>query len=246
MVDAVYAEAALDADASRDSDRPLLDRNRAEQLDMAGASPDRCMSVTGVPRVWCCSFLVAETVLAGQLNRRAFSRVTVAVIAFAECQRSERRRLLAAIRPTLSAQKEIREHPGLRPGVLPSYLVLSVWEAADMLDSILVAIAASLADKSAASLYDFVKSAFTKRPAGLSALSAAEGAAPESPEVYALAEELQRVEAADPAFHDELRSKWAETVSATGHADHGGTVNQISGHVGKAVQARDIHGGITL
>lgn len=115
-----------------------------------------------------------------------------------------------------------------------------------MLDAILVAIAASLADKSAASLYDFVKSAFTRRPAGLSALSAAEGTAPESPEVHALAEELQKAEAADPAFGDELRSQWEKAVSATGQADHGGTVNQISGLVGKAVQARDIHGGITL
>jgi hypothetical protein len=115
-----------------------------------------------------------------------------------------------------------------------------------MLDSILVAIAASLADKSAASLYDFVKSAFIRRPAGLLALSAAEGAAPESPEVHALAEELQKAEAADPAFRDDLRSQWAEAVSATGHADHQGTVNQISGHVGKAVQAHDIHGNITL
>jgi hypothetical protein len=115
-----------------------------------------------------------------------------------------------------------------------------------MLDSILVAIAASLADKSAASLYDAVKSAFSRRPAGLSALSAAEGAAPDSAEVQALAEELQQAEAADPAFRDDLRSRWAEVVSTTGHADHGGTVNQISGNVGKAVQARDIHGDITL
>ena len=115
-----------------------------------------------------------------------------------------------------------------------------------MLDSILVAIAASLADKSVGSLYDFVKSTFTRHPAALSALSAAEGAAPESPEVRALAEELQKAEAADPAFRDQLRSEWAEAVSATGHADHGGTINQISGHVGKAVQARDIHGDITL
>ena len=115
-----------------------------------------------------------------------------------------------------------------------------------MLDSILVAIAASLADKSAASFYDFVKSAFTRHPAGLSVLSAADGAAPDSPEVHALAEELQKAEAVDPAFRDGLRSQWAEAVSATGLADHGGTVNQISGHVGKAVQARDIHGDITL
>ncbi len=115
-----------------------------------------------------------------------------------------------------------------------------------MLDSILVAIAASLADKSAASLYDFVKSAFTRRPAALSVLSAAEGATPDSPEVQALAEELQKIEASDPAFRDDLRSKWAETISASGHADNGGTVNQISGHVGKAVQAREIHGDITL
>jgi hypothetical protein len=115
-----------------------------------------------------------------------------------------------------------------------------------MLDSILVAIAASLADKSAASLYDFVKSSFAKHRSALSALSSAEGATPESPEVHALAEELQKMEAVDPEFGDELRSRWREATSVTAQADHGGTTNQISGHVGKAVQAGEIHGDITL
>jgi hypothetical protein len=111
-------------------------------------------------------------------------------------------------------------------------------------EPILVGIAAALAGSAASSLYDFVKSRFSRRPQGTAALEAARGASPDSVEVLALATELARAEQDDPEFGIELRSRWA-AFSTQQEASHGGVANQVSGDVsGSVVQARDIEGGV--
>lgn len=111
-----------------------------------------------------------------------------------------------------------------------------------MPEPVLVSIAAALAAKSVASLYDLVKRRFAGRQDATAALEAAEGAAAGSPEVTTLATHLATAEADDPSFAAELRNTW-QRVSA----DRGAVVNQISGAVtGKVLQARDIEGDITF
>jgi hypothetical protein len=114
-----------------------------------------------------------------------------------------------------------------------------------MPEPVLVAIAAALAGKAVTSLYDVVKKKFSGRKEAAAALEAAQGAAPDSPQVHALAAELSRAEAEDPQFGTELRQLW-NSVSVQ-QADHGAVNNQISGTVtGNVVQARDIQGGISF
>jgi hypothetical protein len=106
----------------------------------------------------------------------------------------------------------------------------------------LVSIAAALAAKSATSLYELVKRRFAGKKDALTALEAATGAAPDSPEVTALSTHLAAEEEADPGFAAELRNTWQQVS-----AERDGVVNQISGNVsGKVVQARDIEGGISF
>ena len=113
-----------------------------------------------------------------------------------------------------------------------------------MAEVILIEIAAALAAKTAESLYELVRNKFKTRKQALQALDAANGAAPDSPQVIALAEELATAEAYDQQFGQQLRAQWA---AIQGHASDGGVVNTISGTVhGGAVQARDIHGGVTF
>ncbi|MGH3858697.1 hypothetical protein [Actinokineospora sp.] len=113
-----------------------------------------------------------------------------------------------------------------------------------MPEPVLVSIAAALAGKSVMSLYDLVKRKFSARAEAKAALEAAEGAAPGSDEVKALAVELERAAAGDQVFSDELRSLWVATQQ---HADNGAVNNQISGNVsGKVVQARDIEGNVSF
>jgi hypothetical protein len=108
-----------------------------------------------------------------------------------------------------------------------------------MPDTILVEIAAALAAKVADSLYDLVRAKFKGRKQALAVLEAADGAAPDSPQVIALAHELELAESGDQQFARKLRSEWS--------AFNGGVINQISGTVtGNVIQARDIHGDITL
>lgn len=109
-----------------------------------------------------------------------------------------------------------------------------------MPDTILVEIAAALAAKMSESLYDLVRNKFTGRKRALAVLEAADGAAPDSPPVAALADELEMAVAGDEQFARQLHAEWARIAPT-----HGGVVNQISGTVtGNVVQARDIHGDI--
>jgi hypothetical protein len=114
-----------------------------------------------------------------------------------------------------------------------------------MPEPILVAIAATLAAKSATSLYDLVKRKFAKDLAATAALDAA-SAAPGDPEpVKALAERLHQAEADDEQFADALRTEWQKLPEA--RTTHGGVHNQVTGNVtGKVVQAGDVHGNISL
>ena len=54
---------------------------------------------------------------------------------------------------------------------------------------------------------------------------------------------LGRGSAADPVFGDEIRALWLPVASAR----VGGSVSRVfTGHAEKVVQARDIHGGLTV
>lgn len=77
-------------------------------------------------------------------------------------------------------------------------------------EPVLVSIAAALAAKSATSLYDLVKRKFSGREEATTALEAADGTTPNSPEVTALATQLATAEADDPEFKVELRHMWQE------------------------------------
>jgi len=112
-----------------------------------------------------------------------------------------------------------------------------------MPEPILVAISAALAGKAITSFYDFVRTRISGRRQAVAALEAAEGKPQESPEVQALAAELETITAEDPRFAAELRERW----NSVQHAETGGVINEISGNVsGKVVQARDITGNITF
>ena len=117
-----------------------------------------------------------------------------------------------------------------------------------MPELVLIEIAAALAAKAAESLYDLVKNKFKGRKHALDALDAADGAAADSPQITALAEELAMAEAYDPKFSEELRSQWTAIKAQTAaSAADDGVVNTVSGSVtGNVVQARDIHGDVTF
>jgi glycopeptide antibiotics resistance protein len=119
-------------------------------------------------------------------------------------------------------------------------------EGDPMVEPLLLSIATTLATKAAGSLYDLVRKAFQRHPDATAALQAADGAAPESASVRALAERLDEVSTQDPEFGRQLRAEWAN-AGGRQQADNGGVTNQITGTVtGKVVQARDIQGGISF
>ncbi|MEU4443954.1 hypothetical protein AB0K14_10960 [Actinosynnema sp. NPDC050801] len=109
-----------------------------------------------------------------------------------------------------------------------------------MPEPMLVSIAASLATRAVAGLYELVRAKFADDPAATLALTAAEGAAEDSPQVRELSEALERTVEADPGFGAELRAHHAVTQS-------GRVSNQISGTVhGNVLQAGDIQGGVSF
>jgi hypothetical protein len=107
-----------------------------------------------------------------------------------------------------------------------------------MPEPMLVSIAASLASRAVAGLYELVRAKFADDPVATAALTAAEGATEGSEQVRELSEALERTVEADPGFGAELRAHHAVTQT-------GRVTNQISGTVhGNVVQAGDIQGGI--
>jgi hypothetical protein len=108
-----------------------------------------------------------------------------------------------------------------------------------MPEPILMSIASALATKAVTGLYDLVKKKFSKDPKAVAELEAADPDRPET--ITAVARRLETAELADPEFSSALRGEWAQQASS------GGVTNQITGTVhGKVVQARDIHGDISL
>ena len=131
--------------------------------------------------------------------------------------------------------------------MLVSDRVLSVLvERTAVPEPVLVSIAAAVAGRAVASLYQLIKAKFADDPDASAVLEAAEGAAAESKEVGELAAALEKEEGADPAFGEQLREEW-DRVAVEQNAGSGGLANQVSGQVGgNVVQARDIHGGISF
>lgn len=114
-----------------------------------------------------------------------------------------------------------------------------------MPEPILISIAAALAGKAATGLYDLVRKKFSSDEQALAELEAATERPDDPQRIDAIAERLDRAEAEDPEFSAQLRTEW-EKVSVTQNADGGSVANQVSGNVGKLVQARDVHGDINL
>jgi hypothetical protein len=92
-----------------------------------------------------------------------------------------------------------------------------------MPEPILVAIAAALAGKSVGNLYDLVKKKFASHKPAAAALEAAQGTAPDSPEVRTLSEHLTEATTTDPDFAASLQATWTQLSAATG-----GVANQAS------------------
>ncbi|MFI6302282.1 MULTISPECIES: hypothetical protein [Amycolatopsis] len=113
-----------------------------------------------------------------------------------------------------------------------------------MPEPVLVSIAAAVAGRTVAGLYQLLKAKFADDPDASAVLDAAEGAAEDSVEVRELAATLEKTQAADPVFGEQLRQEW-ERATVDQHAEADGVTNQVSGQVsGNVVQARDIQGGI--
>lgn len=116
-----------------------------------------------------------------------------------------------------------------------------------MPEAVLVEIAAALAAKTAGSLYDFVKDRFKGRKKALAVLDAADGTAADSPQVLALADEIQTAGDYDPAFGEQLLAQWATIQTGATGTSAEAVTNSISGTVhGPVIQAHDIQGDITL
>lgn len=115
-----------------------------------------------------------------------------------------------------------------------------------MPEPMLIAIATTLATKTAGTLFDLVKAKFAKRGGkDVAVLDAAVEAGPASAEVGQLAEALDMAQQEDGEFAEQLREEWQKIISV--QAGSGSVTQTISGNVtGKVVQARDIQGGITF
>ncbi|GAA1283448.1 hypothetical protein [Saccharothrix xinjiangensis] len=116
-----------------------------------------------------------------------------------------------------------------------------------MPEPVLLSIAALLATRAVSGLYELVRARFADDPAATAALTAAEGAAEDSPQVRVLGDVLERTAAADPGFEDELRRAHAEAVREGRVNQAGRVTNNISGTVhGNVLQAGDIQGGVSF
>lgn len=108
-----------------------------------------------------------------------------------------------------------------------------------MPEPILVSIAAALAGKAAVGLYELAKRKFAGDPKATAEIDAAVEAPEDPHRIEVLAERLAEAERTDPEFKAALRAEWANYIGAD-------VVNQVRGNVGKLIQARNIHGNITL
>jgi hypothetical protein len=115
-----------------------------------------------------------------------------------------------------------------------------------MPEPVLVSIATAVATKAALDLYGLVKRRFERDPEAEAALDAAAEDPDDRDAVVALADQIERVGRLDPEFDRAVRVTWDASTTTTVAQDDG-VVNQISGGaVGRAVQARDVHGDVNL
>ncbi|MFC6092013.1 hypothetical protein [Saccharothrix lopnurensis] len=116
-----------------------------------------------------------------------------------------------------------------------------------MPEPVLLSIAAALATRAVAGLYELVRARFEDDPVAIAALTAAEGAPEDSAEVRVLGDVLERTAANDPGFAEALRREHAQ-AAREGRVNQAGRVtNHISGTVhGNVLQAGDIQGGVSF
>ncbi|MBT8227007.1 MAG: hypothetical protein HKP61_21035 [Dactylosporangium sp.] len=97
-----------------------------------------------------------------------------------------------------------------------------------------------------AALTRLVRGRFQRRASAQAALADAETGPPDEARVQSLRDELAQAAAEDPEFDRELRRLWRD-VSPRPTANTGGVINTVAGSIaGNAVQARDVHGGISF
>lgn len=93
---------------------------------------------------------------------------------------------------------------------------------------------------------DLIRRRAENDPETKTALEAADDRPADHPKVTALAERLDHLSESDPEFGTQLRAA-GEQLHNELTASDGGVVNQNSGTVsGSLIQARDVHGGISL
>lgn len=126
-----------------------------------------------------------------------------------------------------------------------------------MTDPITASIAAALASGVTTALTDgskalvtraaaLVRERFRRNPSDEAALDTAVRLSNDPAAIEALARLLDQRMRDDPRFADQLKALWEGVVPAVG-PHHDEVSNTISGTVyGSAIQARDVHGGITL
>lgn len=149
--------------------------------------------------------------------------------------------------PREGTPEQSSRRPGVKAQAAVSRGPRRLVQEGDVPEAVLIEIAAALAARAAESLYDFVKDRFKGRKKALAVLEAADGTAPESSQVVALAEELQTAGDYDPAFAEQLLAQWAALQPGATAAGAGSVTNSISGTVhGSVIQAHDIHGNIAF
>jgi hypothetical protein len=114
-----------------------------------------------------------------------------------------------------------------------------------MPEPILTAVATALATKAATGLYDLVKAKFARNSHAEAELEAAAEAPDDPQRIEALATRLAEAERSDPEFGAALRTQYAIIIHNQ-QLSSGKVINQVTGNADKLVQARDIHGNISL
>ena len=114
-----------------------------------------------------------------------------------------------------------------------------------MPEPVLTAIATALATKAATGLYDLVKAKFAKNRPAKAEIEAAIETPEDTSRIQALAARLAEAERTDPEFGAALRAQWA-TIVHNQQSTSADVTNTVLGNVAKLVQARDIHGNISL
>lgn len=95
------------------------------------------------------------------------------------------------------------------------------------------------------SLYALIRERFGRNTPEAAVLDVAVGRPRDDNRIQELAAVLARVMDGDPAFAQEIVTRWRAMQVETS-ADHDAVINNFSGEAERSVQARDIHGGVTF